>query len=154
MDLSRELRKLLNIRGMVILIVIGAHWNSPKYFKIGLEEFEIGGRIETMLRRLAAPLTPMKDHQLKCKELIRIEIIIIIIITRLYVADYFQTIERMPWGNKSNRWPTVYSAALNKAYDMVKQTRIIQHLQMCKIYNNVIIFITKAMKKLVSEIIR
>ena len=48
LDFAWELRKLLNMRVRVILVVIGMLISIPKGFVRGLEEFEVGGRIETI----------------------------------------------------------------------------------------------------------
>ena len=59
----------------IIPIVIGAFGTVTKGLLKGLEDLEIGGRVETMqtiiekspvdLRRLAVTQTPVKNHQLK-----------------------------------------------------------------------------------------
>ena len=48
LDLTRELRKLWNMKVTVIPIVIGALGTVLKGFERALEELEIGGRIETI----------------------------------------------------------------------------------------------------------
>ena len=48
LDLTRELKKLWNIRGKVVPIVIGALGMVPKCLEKNLSELEIKGRIETI----------------------------------------------------------------------------------------------------------
>ena len=47
-DLASELRKLWNMRVIVIPLVISAFKKIPKDLERGLKELEIGGRIQTM----------------------------------------------------------------------------------------------------------
>ena len=79
-DLTRGLKKLLNMKVTVILIVVGALWMIPKGLEKSLEEVEIRARIETIpttallksariLRKVMEnwgdllSLTPEKNHQ-------------------------------------------------------------------------------------------
>ena len=48
MDLTREMKKLWNMRMKVIPIVIGALGTVPKGLEKSLSELEIKGRIETI----------------------------------------------------------------------------------------------------------
>ena len=48
LDLARELRRLWNMTVTVIPIIIGALGTVPKRLERGLEELEIGGRIDTI----------------------------------------------------------------------------------------------------------
>ena len=73
LDLARELKKLWNMTVTIIPIVIGAFGTVTKGSLKGLEDLEVGGRVETIvenglnigdLRRLAVTQTPVKDHQL------------------------------------------------------------------------------------------
>ena len=48
LDLAKELKKLCNMRVMVIPIVIGEHGTVSKYLERGLEELEIGRWTETI----------------------------------------------------------------------------------------------------------
>ena len=48
LDLARELKKLLNMKVMVILIVIGGLGTVTKELIQGLEDLEIRGRVETI----------------------------------------------------------------------------------------------------------
>ena len=48
LHLTRELRKLSNMRVMVIPIEIGTLGTDIEGFEGGMEELEIGGRIETI----------------------------------------------------------------------------------------------------------
>ena len=80
-NLARELKKLLNMQVTIIPIVIGAFGTVTKGLLKGLEDLEVGGRVETiqttvLLRtarilrrvletwRLAVTQTPVKNHQL------------------------------------------------------------------------------------------
>ena len=80
LDLERELKKLWNMKVTVVPIVIGALGTITKGLLKGLEDLEVGGRVETIqitkngqntekspgdLRRLAVTQTPVKNHQLK-----------------------------------------------------------------------------------------
>ena len=47
-DLARELKKLLNMKVMVIPIIIGALGTIPKFLEGGLEESEIRGSVKTI----------------------------------------------------------------------------------------------------------
>ena len=49
LDLARELKNLLNIKVMEILTVVGALYTVTKGLLTGLEDLEIGGRVETIL---------------------------------------------------------------------------------------------------------
>ena len=82
-DLARELKKLRNMKVIIILIVIGAFDTVTEGLLKGLEDLEVGGRVDTIqttallktariLRKFLEtggdllPLNlPMKDHQLK-----------------------------------------------------------------------------------------
>ena len=78
LDLARELKKLWNMPVTIIQIVIGAFGTVTKGLLKGLEDLEVGGRVETTqtttllrtekcpgdLRRLAIIQTPVEDHQL------------------------------------------------------------------------------------------
>ena len=48
LDLARELKKLWNMKGTVIQIIIGALGTVNKTLVQGLEDFEIRGRLETI----------------------------------------------------------------------------------------------------------
>ena len=48
LDLARELKKLWNMKVMIVLIVIGAFGTITKGLLKGLEELEVGGRVETI----------------------------------------------------------------------------------------------------------
>ena len=56
-DLAKELRKLWNMRVMVIPIVNGAVGMVPKSLEIGLEELKIRGHIETIQTAILLRLT-------------------------------------------------------------------------------------------------
>ena len=64
--LARELKKLWNVKVTIIPIVIGAFGTVTKGLLKGLEDLEVGNRVESPgdLRRLALPQSPVKDHQL------------------------------------------------------------------------------------------
>ena len=47
-DLARELKKLWNMQVTIILIVIGAFGTVTKGLLKGLEDLEVGGRVETI----------------------------------------------------------------------------------------------------------
>ena len=47
-DLARELKKLWNVKVTIILIVIGAFCTVTKGLLKGLEDLEVGGRVETI----------------------------------------------------------------------------------------------------------
>ena len=47
-DLARELKKLWNMQGTIIPIVIGAFGTVTKGLLKGLEDLEVGGRVETI----------------------------------------------------------------------------------------------------------
>ena len=47
LDLARELKKLWNMKVTIIPIVIGALGTITKGLLKGLEDFEVGGRVET-----------------------------------------------------------------------------------------------------------
>ena len=82
LDLARELKKLWNMQVTIIPIVIGAFGIVTKGLLKGLEDLEVGGRVETIqttallrtarilrrspgdLRRLAVTQTPVKNHRL------------------------------------------------------------------------------------------
>ena len=82
LDLARELKKIWNMQVTIIPIVIGAFGTVSKGLLKGLEDLEVGGRMETIqatallrtarilrrvpgdLRKLAFTQTPAKDHQL------------------------------------------------------------------------------------------
>ena len=76
-NLAWEIRKLWNMKVKVIAIVINALGVNLKHLERGLEELEIGRRIETSLkigqnnenspgdlRRLAITQSPVKKHHL------------------------------------------------------------------------------------------
>ena len=79
LDLARELKKLWNMKVTIIPIVIGAFGTVTKGLLKGLDDLEVGGRVETIqttallrmarilspgdLRRLAVSQTPGKNHQ-------------------------------------------------------------------------------------------
>ena len=48
LDLARELKKLLNMLVTIIPIVIGAFGSVTKGLLKGLEDLEVGGRVETI----------------------------------------------------------------------------------------------------------
>ena len=48
LDLARELKKLWNMKVTIILIVIGAFGTVTKGLLKGLEDLEVGGRVETI----------------------------------------------------------------------------------------------------------
>ena len=48
LDLARELKKLWNMKMAIIPIVIGAFGTVTKGLLKGLEDFEVGGRVETI----------------------------------------------------------------------------------------------------------
>ena len=48
LDLARELKKLRNMKVTIILIVIGAFGTVTKGLLKGLEDLEVGGRVETI----------------------------------------------------------------------------------------------------------
>ena len=48
LDLARELKKLWNIKVTIIQIVIGAFGTVTKGLLKGLEDLEVGGRVETI----------------------------------------------------------------------------------------------------------
>ena len=48
LDLARELKKLWNMKGTIIPIVIGAFGTVSKGLLKGLEDLEIGSRVETI----------------------------------------------------------------------------------------------------------
>ena len=48
LDLARELKKLLNMKVTIIPIVIGAFGTVTKGLLKGLEDLEVGGRVETI----------------------------------------------------------------------------------------------------------
>ena len=75
LDLGRELKKLWNMKVTIIPIGIGAFSTVTKGLLKGLEDLEVGGRVETIrttallktariVRRLAITQSPVKDHQL------------------------------------------------------------------------------------------
>ena len=81
LDIGRELKKLWNMQVTIILIVIGAFGTVTKGLLKGLEDLEVGGRVEiiqttTLLRTarimrkfletrgLTVTQTPVKNHQL------------------------------------------------------------------------------------------
>ena len=47
-DLARELKKLWNMQVTIIPIVIGAFGTVTKGLQMGLEDLEVGGRVETI----------------------------------------------------------------------------------------------------------
>ena len=78
LDFDRELKNMWNMRMTLIPIVVGAFETVFKDLEKGLEELEIGGRIQTInttvfventekspgdLRRLAVTQIPVKVHQ-------------------------------------------------------------------------------------------
>ena len=48
LDLARELKKLWNLKVTIIPIVIGAFGTVTKGLLKGLEDLEVGGRVETL----------------------------------------------------------------------------------------------------------
>ena len=48
LDLARELKKLWNMKVTIVQIVIGALGTITKGYLKGLEDFEVGGRVETI----------------------------------------------------------------------------------------------------------
>ncbi len=48
LDLARELKKLWNVQVTIIPIVIGAFGTVTKGLLKGLEDLEVGGRVETI----------------------------------------------------------------------------------------------------------
>ena len=48
LDLARELKKLWNMQVTIIPIVIGAFGTLTKVLLKGLEDLEVGGRVETI----------------------------------------------------------------------------------------------------------
>ena len=48
LDFSRELKKLWNMKVTIVPIVIGAFATITKGLLIGLEDLEVGGRVETI----------------------------------------------------------------------------------------------------------
>ena len=77
LDLARELKKLWNMKVTIVPIVIGALGTITNRLLKGLEDLEVGGRVETIqttallrtanpgdLRRLAIAQTPVENHQL------------------------------------------------------------------------------------------
>ena len=48
LDLARELKKLWNMKVTIVTIVIGALGTITKRFLKGLEDLEVGGRVETI----------------------------------------------------------------------------------------------------------
>ena len=48
LDLARELKKLWNMKVTIIPIVIGAFGTVTKGLLRGLEDLEVGGRVETI----------------------------------------------------------------------------------------------------------
>ena len=61
LDLTRELKKLWNMRVKVIPIAVGALGTVPKSLEKRLEELKIGGRIETI--QATALLQSAKIHR-------------------------------------------------------------------------------------------
>ena len=79
LDLAKEMKKLWNIKVMIIPIVIGALGTVNEGLVKRLKNLEIRGRMETIqttallrlvrilrrvLKRLAVTQSPVKDHQL------------------------------------------------------------------------------------------
>ena len=69
LDLVRKLKKLWNMKVTIIPIVIGALGTVTKGLLEGLEDLEVGGRVNTEkspgdLRRLTVIQTPVENHQL------------------------------------------------------------------------------------------
>ena len=74
LDLTRELKKLRNMKVMVIPIAIGALGTVTKCLVQGVEDLEIRGRVETIQtntkkgpgdqKRLAVTQTPVGNYQL------------------------------------------------------------------------------------------
>ncbi len=78
LDLARELKKLGNMKANIVPIVIDAFGTITKGLFKGLEDLEVGGRVETIqttallntekspgdLRRLAVTQSSVKYHQL------------------------------------------------------------------------------------------
>ena len=81
LDIARELKKLWNMQVTIIPIVIGAFGTVTRGLLKGLEDMEVGGRVETIqttallrtarilrcpgdLRRLTVTQTPVKNHRL------------------------------------------------------------------------------------------
>ena len=48
LDLARELKKLWNMKVTIVPIVIGAFGNTTKGLLKGLEDLEVGGRVDTI----------------------------------------------------------------------------------------------------------
>ena len=74
LDLVRELKKLWNIKVTIVPIVIGALGTVTKGLLKGLEDLEVGGRVETIqtrallktariLRRVLETQTPVKNSK-------------------------------------------------------------------------------------------
>ena len=66
LDLARELKKLWNMKVTIVPIVIGAFSTISKWLLKGLEDLEVGGRVETiqmtvMLRTAKALLNRTKS---------------------------------------------------------------------------------------------
>ena len=49
LDIARELKKLWNMRMTIVSIVIGTFATVTKGLLKGLEDWEVGGRVETLL---------------------------------------------------------------------------------------------------------
>ena len=77
LNLARELNKLWNMKMTVIPIVIGALRTIPKGLVKGLEDLEIRGQVETIIKigqdtekspvdlmRFSVTQIPVKNHQL------------------------------------------------------------------------------------------
>ena len=73
LDLARELKKLWNMQVTIIPIVIGAFGTVTNGLLKGIEDLEVGGRVETIqttallrtarMLRLAVTQTPVKNHR-------------------------------------------------------------------------------------------
>ena len=75
LDLARKLKKLWNMKVVIVPIVIGALGTITKGLLKGLGDLEVGGRVETIqksallrtariLTRVLETQTPVKNHQL------------------------------------------------------------------------------------------
>ena len=78
LDLARELKKLWNMKVTIVPIVIGALGTITKWLLKGLEDLEIGGRVETfqttallrtsrILRRVLETWGDLISLKLQCK---------------------------------------------------------------------------------------
>ena len=78
LDLARELKKLWNMKVTIVPIVIGALGTITKGFLTGLDDLEVGGRVETIqttallrtariLRRVLETWGDLLSLKLQCK---------------------------------------------------------------------------------------